>query len=135
MDVLNLGAILYYLLHGFYPFKKTSNEKQSFLRIASYVSSEACDLLKNMLDANIDKRIDLKNIFDHQWMKMYEEVHQINVNNYLYPNNKSIKSIEKSSSFNIKFKKRHNSNFDGKINSITKLQKKISFAEGLIFNN
>ena len=36
------------------------------------VSSEAKDLIKRMLDRNVETRISAKGIFEHPWMKFFE---------------------------------------------------------------
>jgi len=78
-DVFSLGVVLYCMLYANLPFDRDEREafmrgdqphpELNFMDDESDVSAEAKDLIKQMLQVNPSKRITMKDIEKHPWIK------------------------------------------------------------------
>jgi len=78
-DCWSLGVILYMLLSGIPPFnghdddeiyKSILNSELDFpKKYFNRVSKEAIDLIKNLLNRNVEKRFSMKQALEHEWIK------------------------------------------------------------------
>ncbi|KAF7703967.1 putative spindle assembly checkpoint kinase like protein [Cucumispora dikerogammari] len=77
VDLWCLGILIYELLVGQTPFKSSSilsstkDIKQTNLHFPRYISDDARDVLKKLLVIDPSKRLTLKQILDHNWIKKY----------------------------------------------------------------
>ena len=79
VDIWSCGVVLYALLYGNFPFKGVSVRDIKLevltgnLMLKKNISESAQDLLKNMLERDVDKRFTLKQIFKHSWLKDHKK--------------------------------------------------------------
>ncbi len=48
------------------------------------ITPEAVDLIKKILKVNPDERLKLNQILAHPWLKKYEKIYSINIENCIY---------------------------------------------------
>jgi serine/threonine protein kinase len=78
VDVWSLGVTLFFLLSGFHPFD--SHDQQELLKKIvrqdpdyeadewSNISDEAKDLVKKLLEKDKEKRIEIEQVLEHEWI-------------------------------------------------------------------
>ena len=87
VDIWALGVLLFELLEGFSPFGKRDDESiqiQSNIltkkfKVTKDLSNNCLDLLNKMLDSDYQKRIDIKGICEHNWIKDWTSDNDFNI--------------------------------------------------------
>ena len=87
VDIWALGVLLFELLEGFSPFGKRDDESiqiQSNIltkkfKVTKDLSNNCLDLLNKMLDSDYQKRIDIKGICEHNWIKDWSSDNDFNI--------------------------------------------------------
>jgi 5'-AMP-activated protein kinase, catalytic alpha subunit len=80
VDIWSSGVILFAMICGFLPFEdpNTSSLYKKILsadyKIPKFVSKDAADILKNILNTDADKRFTIEQIRNHPWYKQVPEV-------------------------------------------------------------
>lgn len=78
VDLYSLGVLLYYLAFGYYPYKIKFEDSKDKIEIIENeniginkkgFSSLFINFLKNLLEKNIEKRINIYEALDHFWIK------------------------------------------------------------------
>ena len=93
LDIWCLGILLYELLHGYVPFRGKSNQEKcsSILKgvniIFGDVSKESVDLIQKILKPKPNDRIKMEQIFEHNWMRKFENDYDICIKNYIWREN------------------------------------------------
>lgn len=68
VDVWSLGVTIFSILTGCFPFRSSDLRcGNEVLRIPENLSLECRDLLKKMLEENVNKRISMKQVLNHPW--------------------------------------------------------------------
>ena len=88
VDIWALGVLLFELLEGFSPFGKRdddhieiqSNVLTKKFKVTKDLSNNCLDLLNKMLESDYQKRIDIKGICEHYWIKDWSSDNGYNMN-------------------------------------------------------
>lgn len=76
VDIWSSGIILYAMLCGYLPFEDKNNDvlykkiTDGKFTIPSYVSEQAADLIRRILNTDPTKRININNIRNHPWFNI-----------------------------------------------------------------
>ena len=129
VDIWSLGILLFELINGFNPFIGDNMEEkyENILMIEKLQFGESNsilvkDLILRLLDKNPNKRIKIKEIFNHPWMKSHEIFFDITLTDYIYyknDNKKDNKALLKLSDIknSLKKKKKKEENISDRIKS------------------
>lgn len=79
VDIWSAGVVLFAMLYGTVPFKAQSMEElhQLILKgkylLKEDVSEEARDMMRGLLEINPKKRLTIKQIYQHPWLKSMDK--------------------------------------------------------------
>ena len=130
IDIWSLGILLFELLHSYSPFVvkdldsnkiKKNIIKKDYLRFRQGISKECKDLIYKLLEKDCNKRISIKDIYQHPFIQKF--INQINKEISTNKTNSNIKVSENSSLFDETDHKNNNKIF-GKVFKIVKIDKK-----------
>ncbi|KAJ1501930.1 hypothetical protein HMI54_009570 [Coelomomyces lativittatus] len=74
-DIWALGILLYVLLYGEVPFFNFDEILSRSIRVPKVISDESVSLLKQMLNKDVKKRINIKQVLDHPWLDPKKFIH------------------------------------------------------------
>lgn len=83
VDLWSAGVVLFAMLYGTVPFKaQTMNELHQLILKGKYVlkedvSANARNLLRGLLEINPEKRLTIKQIYEHPWLKSMDSQVQL----------------------------------------------------------
>jgi serine/threonine-protein kinase ULK2 len=112
-DIFSLGILLYELLYGYNPFNECECKEQiQFMKenvkicippeknknTNKQVSTDCINLLKGLLQIDVNKRITWEDFFNNKWVNKYDEIMEGLNNEYI---KKYIKAETQNSNFQI----------------------------------
>lgn len=68
-DVWALGILLFTLIYRENPFYDIDEIMSRELRIPFVLSNDSVDLIRKMLERDVEKRIDIHKVLAHPWLK------------------------------------------------------------------
>lgn len=69
-DVWSLGTSIYGLLYGKFPYRQDAVGRGPLKFRGRAVSDGLKDLLSKMLDVNVDRRVTMKQVLEHPWVRV-----------------------------------------------------------------
>ena len=78
VDLWSAGVVLFAMLYGTVPFKGSSMDELHQLIISGRytlkedISKDAIDLLRGLLEINPQRRLTIKQIYEHPWLQNYD---------------------------------------------------------------
>lgn len=72
-DVWALGILLYTIVYKENPFYSIDEIMDHDLRVPYVMSEECLDLIRRMLDRDVDRRIGIQDVLEHNWCTMEEK--------------------------------------------------------------
>lgn len=73
-DVWALGILLYTIVYKENPFYSIDEIMDHDLRVPYVMSEECLDLIRKMLDRDVDRRIGIQDVLEHRWCNLSEPV-------------------------------------------------------------
>lgn len=68
-----LGILLYTIVYKENPFYSIDEIMDRDLRVPYIMSEDSIDLIRAMLDRDVDSRITIENVIEHPWCLAFEE--------------------------------------------------------------
>lgn len=77
VDIWSCGVILFALICGYLPFEDPDTSKlykkilSGEFKMPNFVSSNAQEIIKKILNTDPEKRLNISDIRDHEWFVLY----------------------------------------------------------------
>ena len=101
IDVWALGILLYEMVHGDAPYGEDTPiaEKMDYIKknkefeYDENLTVDLLDLIKNILNPDPEERLSMQEIFEHPWMKKFEQNYGIDIDSFVTQNSRDAKSV------------------------------------------